>query len=81
MTSATLTSKGQVTIPVSVRDALGLATGDKIEFVRNDATGSFEVVPANQSVRMLKGMIARPGRAVSVEDMHAAIAEQGASAE
>ena len=33
MTTATVTSKGQVTIPKKVRDALHLATGDTIEFV------------------------------------------------
>ncbi len=33
MYPATLTSKGQITIPVSVRRVLGLNTGDKIDFV------------------------------------------------
>ena len=33
MTQATLTSKGQVTIPKVIRDALHLASGEKIEFI------------------------------------------------
>ena len=33
MTTATLTSKGQITIPASVRDALHIGTGDRVEFV------------------------------------------------
>ena len=33
MTIATVTSKGQVTIPKSIRDALRLHTGDKLEFI------------------------------------------------
>ncbi|MCI4605520.1 AbrB/MazE/SpoVT family DNA-binding domain-containing protein, partial [Pseudomonas fluorescens] len=33
MATATLTSKGQITIPVQVRTALGLETGDRVEFV------------------------------------------------
>jgi AbrB family looped-hinge helix DNA binding protein len=33
MTTATLTSKGQITIPAEVREALGVAAGDRIEFV------------------------------------------------
>lgn len=34
---ATLTTKGQVTIPKPVRDFLGLKPGSKVEFTRNDA--------------------------------------------
>ena len=80
MASTTLTSKGQVTIPVSIRDQLGLAAGDRIEFILNDETGRYEVVPATRSVTALKGIIRKPAKPVSVEDMNAAIADQGASA-
>ncbi|MDN7183513.1 AbrB/MazE/SpoVT family DNA-binding domain-containing protein [Caballeronia sp. SEWSISQ10-4 2] len=80
MASATVTSKGQVTIPVDVRNQLGLATGDRIEFILNDETGRYEVVPATRSVTALKGIIRKPAKPVSIEDMNSAIAEQGASA-
>ncbi len=43
MTAATLTSKGRVTIPVDVRNQLGLESGDRIEFSFNEATGRYEV--------------------------------------
>ncbi len=33
MTSATINAKGQVTIPADVRNALGVVTGDRIEFI------------------------------------------------
>jgi AbrB family looped-hinge helix DNA binding protein len=33
MTTATITSKGQVTIPTNVRTHLGIDTGDRVEFV------------------------------------------------
>ncbi len=33
MTSATINVKGQVTIPADVRNALGVVTGDRIEFI------------------------------------------------
>lgn len=33
MTTATPTSKGQITIPVEVRKALGVDAGDRVEFV------------------------------------------------
>ncbi|MEO6919547.1 MAG: AbrB/MazE/SpoVT family DNA-binding domain-containing protein [Collimonas sp.] len=80
MTSATVTSKGQVTIPVDVRNQLGLSAGDRIEFILNEDTGRYEVVPATHSVTALKGIIRKPAQPVSIEDMNAAIAEQGASA-
>ena len=35
MTVATLTSKGQVTIPKGVRSILGVKTGDRIDFIIN----------------------------------------------
>jgi len=80
VTSATITSKGQVTIPVDVRNALGVGSGDRIEFIMNEQSGRYEVIPAIQSVTALKGIIGSPKRPVSVEDMNAAIAGQGASA-
>jgi antitoxin PrlF len=80
MPSATITSKGQVTIPAVVREELGLGTGDKIEFFLNEASGRYEVVPATSPIQALKGLVAKPAKAVSVEDMNAAIAQRGASA-
>lgn len=80
MASATVTSKGQITIPVGVRHQLGLAAGDRVEFVLNEETGRYEVFPATGSVTALKGIIRKPARPVTIEEMDAAIAEQGASA-
>jgi antitoxin PrlF len=80
MPSATITSKGRVTIPASVRSTLGVSVGDRIDFVMNDDTGHYEVIPATCSVRSLKGILKRPAKPVSIEDMNAAIAESGASA-
>jgi AbrB family looped-hinge helix DNA binding protein len=33
---ATLTSKGQLTVPAAIRDALQLKAGDRIEFILDD---------------------------------------------
>jgi antitoxin PrlF len=78
MAAATITSKGQITIPARVRVALGVDAGDRIEFVEV-AKGEFNIVAATRSVRELNGMLYRKGRkAVSIEEMNAAIAE-GAS--
>lgn len=75
MTTATMTSKGQVTIPAEVRQRMGLGTGDRIEFVELDA-GGFAIKPANDDVRSLKGLLRKPGKPVSVDDMNAAIRQR-----
>jgi AbrB family looped-hinge helix DNA binding protein len=79
MATATITSKGQVTIPVSVRLALGLESGSRIEFIETEK-GKFSIVPANSSILELKGMLRKPAKAVSIDDMNMAIALQGAKA-
>jgi AbrB family looped-hinge helix DNA binding protein len=73
MPTATLTSKGQVTLPREVRAALGVAAGDRLDFIRMD-DGAYAIVPAHHSVRSLKGVLPRPSHPVSLEDMEAAIA-------
>ena len=76
MAAATLTSKGQITIPVKVRNALGLDAGDRIEFVEIEK-GQFAIVPANRSVRELKGMLrVKRNKPVSIEEMNRAIARR-----
>lgn len=75
MSAATVTSKGQITIPKEVRDALGLESGDRVEFVAS-APGVYEILAASKDVRELKGMIARPRKPVSVEDMRKALARR-----
>lgn len=79
MATATLTSKGQITIPVQVRTALGLETGDRVEFVEME-DGKFSMIAASKTVKDLKGLIRKPAHAVSIEDMNRAIAAQGATA-
>ena len=79
MTAATLTSKGQLTLPKDVRVALGVGPGDRVDFVRME-DGNFAVLPATHSVKKLKGIISWPKKAVSLQDMDKAIA-RGASSE
>ena len=78
MAVAVLTSKGQVTIPISVRTALGIGTGDRIEFIEME-NGQFSVMAVTKSVKSLKG-ITPATRTVSIEEMNAAIAAEGAAA-
>jgi antitoxin PrlF len=79
MATATVTSKGQITIPSIVRTALGLESGSRVEFVQNDQ-GQFSIVPVTSSVLELKGMLKKPKKLVSIDDMNRAIAMQGAKA-
>jgi AbrB family looped-hinge helix DNA binding protein len=74
---AVLSSKGQITIPVAVRNQLRLKTGDALDFIcTNDE--SVELVPARTPVQALKGMIQKPPRPVSLAQMDAAIGIGGA---
>lgn len=79
MTTATVTTKGQITIPANVRQALQVEAGDRVEFVEV-APGRFEFVAVTWSVRDLKGMFGKSARRVSIEDMNKAIAARGAAA-
>jgi antitoxin PrlF len=73
LAAATMTSKGQVTIPVHVRKALGLDAGDRIEFVEVKK-GQFAIVVATRSVRELKGLFrGKRNKPVSIEEMNADI--------
>ena len=77
MPSATLSSKGQVTIPRAIRQALKVEVGDRIDFVL-EAEGRVVVRPTLGDVTSLKGLLRRPGRKpVSLKQMNAAIARQG----
>ena len=79
MTTATVSSKGQITIPANVRLALQVVAGDRVEFVEVDP-GRFEFFAATRSVRDLKGMFGKPRKSVSIDDMNKAIATRGAAA-
>lgn len=71
---ATLTSKGQVTIPKQARDSLNLDTGDRVEFIIDD-DGRLFILPVTRSVKTLKGMLPKPISPISLEAMDDAIAE------
>lgn len=70
MTAATMTSKGQITIPASVRSAMGLDAGTKLEFIELEP-GQYKIVPINRSVKRLKGMFAHKAlsKPVTIEEM------------
>ena len=77
MATATLTTKGQVTIPLDVRQRLGLDAGDRVEFVELES-GEYAIKPAVGDVTSLKGLLRKAARPVSVDDMDAAVRRRGA---
>jgi len=73
--TARITSKGQITLPKAVRTKLGLEAGHRVEFIETDA--GFLVKPATRDIRLLKGILPKPRRAVTIEDMNKSLARMG----
>ncbi len=69
---ATLTSKGQVTLPKKIREKLGLSTGDQIEFFLEDDQ-NVRLVLKHVPINQLRGMLPKPAKPVSLEEMDKAI--------
>ena len=77
MSTATITSKGQITIPAAIRAELKVGPGDRIEFVRT-AEDRFEVLAATQEITNMRGMI-KSTEKVSIEDMNKAMKQRASS--
>lgn len=74
---ATLTSKGQLTLPKPIRDQLRLHAGDKLDFfIRDD--GRIEAVPKRSAMTELKALIPPPRTGISLAEIELAIAEGAA---
>ena len=73
MPTATLTSKGQLTLPRRVREHLRVQTGDAVDFIIG-ADGEVRVRAGEVEIADLKGLLRQGGRRpVSVEEMDSAI--------
>lgn len=76
MATATLTSKGQITIPKNIRESLQLDTGDQIDFVLTDK-GEAILKPVTKKVDEVFGKLYKPGRKpVSTNQMKAGIRQK-----
>ena len=72
---ATLTSKGQVTLPKELRDRLGLDAGTLLDF-EIQADDSIRVRAVKPDARRIRGLLKSPHTAVlTVDQMDAGIAE------
>ncbi len=75
---ATVTVKGQVTVPKAIRDHLKIESGTQLDFKLND-DGSISVRPLKRSALSIVGLLKRPGRAaVTVAQMNQAVADAAA---
>jgi antitoxin PrlF len=64
----TVTSKGQMTIPKEVREHLRLRAGGKVRFeLGSDA--SVVMKPVEHSIRDMFGMLGKPPRSLTLEEM------------
>ena len=77
MELSTLTSRGQMTLPIAIRKAMQLRAGDKLNcFINED--DQIVLVPAKGTIEDVKGMFAKPKRAATLDDIDNAIALEAA---
>lgn len=70
---ATVTSKGQVTIPLAIRTQAKISPGSKLDFQIGD-NGLIKVSLINQEISQLKGIIkSKRRKAPSLKEMKQAI--------
>jgi AbrB family looped-hinge helix DNA binding protein len=72
MSEARMTSKGQITVPKDVRVKLNLKPGDRVLFIVED-DGVVRMRAANKDISSLIGVLPRPKRAATIEEIEEAI--------
>lgn len=78
---ATITAKGQVTLPKALRDELSLKPGDKLRFFISEE-GYIQAMSVKEPARKLKGFLPpSPVKNVTLEDMEEAIAKGAAESD
>lgn len=81
MGTVSVTSKGQVTIPKRVRQALGITTGTKVEFDVDGGGARLKVVKTRQlsDVKSGASILGYTGPRIPVDQMHGGVAMKKAS--
>ena len=69
MSTATMTSKGQLTVPSEVRADLRLRAGDRVRFEKAE-DGSYRVRPIKSDIMRLAGIFKYDGPPMSIEQMN-----------
>lgn len=73
---STVTSKGRITLPKPLREALHLNAGDKVLF-EVDERGTYTLRPKTLGVESLKGFLNYTGPARTLDEIEAAITKRG----
>lgn len=74
MAAASLSSKGQITLPKEIRDIYGLEEGDRIDFVPEK--GWIIMVPLKRNILDLYGSIAHKGKTLDFSKIREKIKKQ-----
>ncbi|MBM3489638.1 MAG: AbrB/MazE/SpoVT family DNA-binding domain-containing protein [Alphaproteobacteria bacterium] len=77
MAIATITSKGQTTIPKDVRDRLRLKAGDRVEFLLQE-DGTALMVPTTITLAELQASVPRPRAKLDLAEIEATIRRRSA---
>jgi AbrB family looped-hinge helix DNA binding protein len=72
MATASMTSKGQITIPIDLRKKLGLKAGVQVRFIEGE-NGEIILRPKTGSIRSLEGCVPWSGKPVTIEEMNETI--------
>jgi len=74
MPTATITSKGQITIPKKIREKLGLKPGDKLDFEVEDNRSIY--IKRKKSIDEAFGMLYRENQeSLTIEEMNEGVSE------
>ena len=69
-----VTSKGQVTIPHNIRKEMQLSAGSRLEFIIQN--NSIILLPINNNLSDLHGILPKPDKSLSVDQMNKIIKEK-----
>lgn len=79
--AVSVTSKGQVTIPKRVREALGITPGSKVEFDVAGGGARLKLIKRNAPSRIEEGpgILNYAGRRIPINEMHGGLAMKKAA--
>jgi antitoxin PrlF len=74
MSLSTISSKGQLVVPASVRERMGVGAGSRIEFV--ETPEGWLLRPVSSNIESLRGVLRKPATKVSLDDMARVVRER-----